>query len=304
MGRSLKVLALYIAIIFILQAVSAFLTPFWAQIYLSLAIVAMGLIAIFFQKVFHRGKFLDMGFRLNRNALIGVAIGLLYPVIILGLAFWVPMRLGYVNIHINDQFPGSESFIEGESPLPVIAIILAFSVPLMLLGCLFGEELTWRGYILPKLEERWGAIWAIVLSSALFGLWHLPAYFSVYKGGTAEEGGWAAIAAMLLGHGVSVVPLCILYLTTRELYGVSLYHALVNVFQYSIVMNPAFGETSKLAVYRSEVVNETAVGVLGWIVFIIQIPLMLALCALARKFTIKYAATSTAPPSVDPNQEP
>ena len=251
MSKSLKALIAYIVIIFVLQAVSVLLTPFWAGIYLSFAIVGMGLIAIFFEKVFHRGKFLDMGFRLNRNALIGVLVGSLFTVIVLGLAFWLPLQLGYVEIHINEEFPGSEAFLEGESPLAAIGIILAFGVPIMMLACLFGEELAFRGYILPKLEQGTGPVRAVVFCSILFALWHLPAYFSIYKGGTAEEGGWTSVALMLSAHGVSVVPLCILYMTTRELYGVSLYHVLVDIFQYCIVMNPAFGEASKAAVYRS-----------------------------------------------------
>lgn len=290
-----KAIIAYIIFIFALQSLAVFFSPFAAQIYLSFAIIAMGLTAILFQKLFHRAKFIDMGFRLNRNALIGIVLALLSTAIILLTAFWLPLRLGLIDIRINEDFPASETFTEGASPLVPIAIILAVGVPLGLLACLFGEELAFRGYILPKFEERLGGLWAVILSSAVFAVWHLPAYFSIYKGGEAEEGGWPAIALMLVGHGVSVVPICILYMTTRELYGVSLYHTLVNTFQYSIVMNPAFGETSKLAIYRSEVLNQTAVNVLGYAITIGSIPLMLGLCAVAKKFTIKYSPVSSPP---------
>lgn len=39
----------------------------------------------------------------------------------------------------------------------------------------FGEELVWRGYFLDRAREITGSgIWAVVLSSLLFGLWHYP----------------------------------------------------------------------------------------------------------------------------------
>lgn len=151
-----------------------------------------------------------------------------------------------------------------------------------MIACLFGEELAFRGYILPKLEETFGPIGAVILCSVIFGLWHLPAYFSIYSGGAADEG-WTSVAIMLFGHGISVVPPCILYLTTRELYGVSLYHTLVIVIQYSIVGNPTFGEMSKHAIYSMRVNNELAMTIIGWGWQIIGIFIMLALCTLANK---------------------
>jgi membrane protease YdiL (CAAX protease family) len=45
-------------------------------------------------------------------------------------------------------------------------------VPLYLLGA-FGEELAWRGYLLPELFRR-GPRMAVVLTGVVWGLWHLP----------------------------------------------------------------------------------------------------------------------------------
>jgi membrane protease YdiL (CAAX protease family) len=39
------------------------------------------------------------------------------------------------------------------------------------------EEILFRGFILGALERAYGAIWAIVLSSLMFGLWHLKNTF-------------------------------------------------------------------------------------------------------------------------------
>ena len=124
----------------------------------------------------------------------------------------------------------------------------------------------------------------MIVSSILFGLWHIPVYYSIYAGG-AEEQGWLAVTkSAMLGSGLAVVPLCVLYLTTRELYGVSLSHALFDLFAYHIVGQSALGEMAKNALYSVRVLNESASQTLDWILPVLGIPIMLALCALAKRF--------------------
>lgn len=282
MKKIQKILIGYIIFIFILMSVAVFFSPKVANIYLSLAIFAMGIGAIICQKKLHHGKFVDMGFRLNRNALIGIGIGIVFTAIILILHYWLPLRVGLVELTISESSPAVGP---GVSPILAASIILVLGGAIMFVACLFGEELAFRGYILPKLEEIFGGFKAVILCSVIFGLWHLPAYFSIYSGGAAEQG-WASVAQMLLAHGISVIPICILYITTRELYGVSLYHALVDVFQYSIVGNPAMGEASKDAIYSMKILNEPALETMGWTLHILGILIMLALCALARRLIV------------------
>ncbi|HUU27650.1 MAG TPA: type II CAAX endopeptidase family protein [archaeon] len=284
MKLNLKVLPGYLVFIFLLQSLSVFFQPEAAGHYLSIAIIVMGLGAIFCQKKLHQGRFLDMGFRLNRNVPVGLFIGLLFTAIVLSLHYWVPMRLGLVEYPLNEAFPALDT---GISPAVIAAVIFVSGGVMGFIMCLFGEELAFRGYILPKLEESFGALKAVLLCSAIFALWHLPAYFSIYSGGAAERG-WAAVGEMLLAHGISVIPVSILYLTTRELYGVSIYHALVDIFQYSIVGNPEFGETSKYALYSMKVSNETALDLMSWTWHGVGIIVMLGLCSIAKRWVVKY----------------
>ncbi|MEM7115698.1 MAG: type II CAAX endopeptidase family protein [Chloroflexota bacterium] len=51
--------------------------------------------------------------------------------------------------------------------LPALIVILLIS---------FGEEYGWRGFLLPRLQERYSALVASLILGAVWGLWHFPAY--------------------------------------------------------------------------------------------------------------------------------
>ena len=288
-NSQIKPLLLYLLVLFLLMGISPFLPADGQMAYLSVAIIGAGLIAILFQKKAHGGKFVDMGFRLNRNALIGIGIALVFTSAAIFVNFGLPYLLGLAEFSLNEE---SAAFAPEVPAIAVASSIAVIGGAIMFVSCLFGEELAFRGYVLPKLEERYGSVKAILLCSLIFAVWHLPAYFSIYSDG-ASDSGWRSTVAMLFAHGISVVPICILYLTTRELYGVSLYHAAIDVFQYSIVRNPELGDASRDAVYNMTVLSEPTMVVIGWGWHIVAIFLMIGLCRVAKNWTLTRASSTT-----------
>jgi membrane protease YdiL (CAAX protease family) len=61
----------------------------------------------------------------------------------------------------------------GVVPVAVIAILITF-----------GEETGWRGFALPLLQRRYGALSAALLVTPIWAVWHLPYFFTVatYRG--------------------------------------------------------------------------------------------------------------------------
>jgi membrane protease YdiL (CAAX protease family) len=274
-------LPLYLLIVALLAVPEFFLSGETAMSVVSVMIFVIGILAMIFQRVLHRGRIRDMGLRLNRNMLISMVIATVFTGGVLLVGFVLPVWLGWETLHPN---PAPGAAIPPEiPPVAYIAAILIFGTLFGMLACLFGEEMAFRGYILPKLEERYGAWKAVVGCCLLFGLWHLPAYFSIYRGGAAEQGA-GNLAMMLLAHGISAVPICILYLATRDLYGISFYHSVIDIIQYAIIANPEMGDASKDALYTVHVNNDFAANAMEDVILILGIPFMLLLCRLARRW--------------------
>jgi membrane protease YdiL (CAAX protease family) len=67
----------------------------------------------------------------------------------------------------------------------------------MTIGSALGEELGWRGYALPRLQARTNALSASIILGLVWGIWHLPLYWTVGDARTSMSVGWLVAGLVL-----------------------------------------------------------------------------------------------------------
>jgi membrane protease YdiL (CAAX protease family) len=101
-----------------------------------------------------------------------------------GIGWYLIAVFGFIPIYLVDI----SVFYGVNSPLALLTQwTLLFTVFLpqavfSILTASFSEELGWRGFALPRLQQRYGPVLGTVILGTLHGLWHLPIFFTAILG--------------------------------------------------------------------------------------------------------------------------
>ena len=122
------------------------------------------------------------------------------------LAFGI-MFLG--GTALTALFSGSPMKVNLNQPLYMI-------VPMIILQFFFdsglGEELGWRGFLLPRLQARHNALVSSLILGIAWSVWHLPLFMLPVMPPTYEIAQAIGVVPALLGYGVLIVmPYSILF---------------------------------------------------------------------------------------------
>lgn len=165
--------------------------------------------------------------RLRQNKGRYLGVWLLTPVVAyLGAAVYFLLFLQQFTLQ---SALAVESGMQGTDYIAFLATMIPLAVlvnPLMGLPQCLGEELTWRGWLLPKLTERFGQLRAVLLTGLIWGLWHAPVVAMGYNYGEGHP--LANVAAMVLFCLVLGVIQGFLFWRTDSIWGPVLFHAAVN----------------------------------------------------------------------------
>lgn len=112
--------------------------------------------------------------------------------------------------------------------LPYLGILV---LPLWIITYGIGEEVGWRGFALPRLQNGRSALGATLILGVMWSLWHLPAFFYLE---TYMKLGFAMFPMFALGIISGAVVLTWLYNTSRgSILMVALWHALFDLVSAS-----------------------------------------------------------------------
>jgi membrane protease YdiL (CAAX protease family) len=85
---------------------------------------------------------------------------------------------------------------------------LAFVLPFLLIELIAnGEEIGWRGYVLPRLQAKYSALTAALVTGVIWGLWHIPKFLTHWD--------WTYFALFMLDTIAKSVLLAWIYNGTR-----------------------------------------------------------------------------------------
>ena len=124
-----------------------------------------------------------------------------YIFAIFGYAAVCAGAIGLSNLFGEVSVPFlSENFPRFSNP---VEMILSVTMMFLAISLVNGEELAWRGFVLPRLQAKYSALSSSLILGVVWALFHLPLFFTL--SGSSQAG------ASFLGFLISTVSLTILF---------------------------------------------------------------------------------------------
>lgn len=168
---------------------------------------------------------------------------------------WLTALMGYLTL--GQQTPAWTSANVGFVVLYLLSQLIVVGI---------GEELGWAGYALPRLQSRHGFLKANLILGVLWGVWHLPFFFTI---GDSQYG--TSILVFVLKLTAFRFLFSLAYTQTQSLLMPGLFHVSFNVLTEQIPLSPNDPWAIALSVLCTVLVMIVA-GKKGWLVPI-QLPL-------------------------------
>lgn len=200
--------------------------------------------------VFYRKEKL-LGFQKCRASYVLLAI--LIPVLYLGISYgiyWAACGLSFVG-NLGSVVSASAPFTKsaGNQTLVItITLIIAFASSIL---TAMGEEIGWRGFLLPQMAKLWNTKTAVLVSGLIWAFWHMPIIIAgLYLTGIPL---WFVLPMFTVEILAITVIMAFLRIRSKSIWPAILLHASHNYFDQVVFGSQTGGEN------RAYFIGETGV---------------------------------------------
>jgi uncharacterized protein len=235
---------------------------FMSQMVVLAAMFIPAISAIVTQKFVLKKSLLELGFKLGPLTMYAKTYGVIVMIFIINYGFtWIFIQKPDLSLKpfVDQYMPGSTLPLSAPFMLALLAISTFFIVPVFNMIPSLGEEIGWRGFLLPNLEPL-GRIKAMVISGMIWALWHTPMILILgFLYGNQMWPGVLLHFTMVSGLGIWMA---YIWLKTRSTILAAFMHATFNANTYGI-WSVLFVSSNKLIIGAAGLIGASLGLILG-----------------------------------------
>lgn len=178
--------------------------------FIFIAFMLIPAISVFITKLITKEGWRDIGFKPRFRGhirwYIVAWLGIPFLIALGGVLYFVifpgefdPNMTALVNSNQNQVLQAGGSISDEAMRLAILGnlVIAVLIAPILNIITCFGEELGWRGYLLPQLLSHMSVKKSLLYSGIIWGLWHAPMIAMGHNYGVGYTGApWGGIVAM------------------------------------------------------------------------------------------------------------